>query len=279
MIFLQPMNKVLHDRIVYGSEFSLINSPAFYECVVHVLCLSGRGEFRYNGELFYMEKDDIAVISMPRNISGIKQDEDFACEYIVAPEEYLHALLPANNYSIVGRVSLFANPIIHADKCQVEKFSNDIRHIAARSVDSGHRFYNEMIGGLFRTMIYDLFDFHLECNGGETITDRVGYVTGRFLAMISDGEPKVHRNPAFYASKLNVSVKYLSETIKRITGISVSQHINHTAASVILELLKDNRLSITQIADEMNFSSVSYFSRFCVKHLGMSPRKFRTVGN
>ncbi|MBD5316076.1 MAG: hypothetical protein HDS11_00170 [Bacteroides sp.] len=28
----------------------------------------------------------------------------------------------------------------------------------------------------------------------------------------------------------------------------------------------------------MNFSSLSYFSRFCVKHIGMSPVKFRTAG-
>jgi len=31
------------------------------------------------------------------------------------------------------------------------------------------------------------------------------------------------------------------------------------------------------IADEMEFSSVSYLSRYCTKHLGMSPREYRAT--
>ena len=81
-----------------------------------------------------------------------------------------------------------------------------------------------------------------------------------------------------YAEQLNVTPKYLSDTIKRVTGTSVSTHINNAATAIALEYLKDNTLSVSQIADEINFSSLSYFSRFCVKHIGMSPVKFRTVG-
>ena len=29
------------------------------------------------------------------------------------------------------------------------------------------------------------------------------------------------------------------------------------------------------IADQMNFSSLSYFSRYCTKHLGQSPSEYR----
>ena len=39
--------------------------------------------------------------------------------------------------------------------------------------------------------------------------------------------------------------------------------------------LNDERLSLTQIADLMNFTSLSYFSRYCTKHLGQSPSDYR----
>ncbi|MBD5300119.1 MAG: AraC family transcriptional regulator [Bacteroides sp.] len=81
-----------------------------------------------------------------------------------------------------------------------------------------------------------------------------------------------------YADQLNVTPKYLSYTIKRVTGTTVSTHINMAAKAIALAYLKDSTLSISQIADEMNFSSLNYFSRFCVKHIGMSPTKFRTAG-
>ena len=38
---------------------------------------------------------------------------------------------------------------------------------------------------------------------------------------------------------------------------------------------RDECLSLTQIADRMNFTSLSYFSRYCTKHLGQSPSDYR----
>ena len=46
------MGKHLHEMIVYSEEFSLINSPAFYDCVVHLICTDGKGDFLYNDRLF-----------------------------------------------------------------------------------------------------------------------------------------------------------------------------------------------------------------------------------
>lgn len=77
--------------------------------------------------------------------------------------------------------------------------------------------------------------------------DRVGYITTQFFALLKSGKPRTEREVSFYADQLHVTAKYLS----------------------------DNSLSITQIADEMQFTSVSYFSRYCVKHLGMSPARYR----
>jgi AraC-like DNA-binding protein len=41
------------------------------------------------------------------------------------------------------------------------------------------------------------------------------------------------------------------------------------------DYLDDERLSLTQIAERMNFASLSYFSRYCTKHLGLSPSEYR----
>ena len=110
------------------------------------------------------------------------------------------------------------------------------------------------------------------------MADRVGYITAQFFALIEGGRPKTQREVSHYAEQLNVTPKYLSDTIKRVTGTSVSAHINNAATAIALSYLKDSTKSVSQIADEMNFSSLSYFSRFCVKHIGMSPVKFRTAG-
>lgn len=218
------------------------------------------------------------VLSQPRLFKVANVSDDFSCEYNAAPDKFLHNLLPANNYSIQGCISLFSNPIIEVSAGNAVKFRADLNNIRQRINDTGHRFYREMIGGLLQTMIYDLFDFHTRSNDNILTTDRVGYITARFFNMIEAGRPKTRREVAYYARELNVTSKYLSDTIKRVTGHSISSHINKAAASIIIEYLRGNRLSITQIADEMNFTSVSYFSRYCTKHIGMSPSQFRLAG-
>ncbi|PDP82997.1 helix-turn-helix domain-containing protein [Prevotella intermedia] len=44
---------------------------------------------------------------------------------------------------------------------------------------------------------------------------------------------------------------------------------------IIKDYLNNESLSLTQIADLMDFTSLSYFSRYCTKHLGMTPSEYR----
>lgn len=272
------MAKHLHDLIIYSEDFELINSPAYYDCVIHLICTCGTGSLLYNDRLFTLSENCIAVIARSQLVSRIHSDESFKCEYIAAPEKFLHNLLPANNYSIQGCVSLFDNPIIQVSEADALRFRADLANIRARIDNTDHQFYQELMGSLLQTMVYDLFDFHAKTNDNILTTDRVGYITKQFFTLIEAGRPKTQRDVSHYAEQLNVTPKYLSDTIKRVTGSSVSTHINNAATAIALGFLKDDSMSVSQIADEMKFSSLSYFSRFCVKHIGMSPVKFRTAG-
>ena len=71
------------------TDWRMMNSPAFYDCIVHVICNSGCVSFRYNGSEFRLNGNDVAVISQPRLVSDIKGSDDAACEYIVAPYRFL----------------------------------------------------------------------------------------------------------------------------------------------------------------------------------------------
>lgn len=265
-------------KVVASEDFGAINSKVYYGSIVHLLCVSGEGRFVYNGKPFVVGKGDIAVVNQPQLAGDIRQSEDFSCEYIVAPSQLLHGLLPANNFSIQGCVLLFDNPVIHVAPEDAERFRGDLENIRRRIHQNDHHFYDEMMGSLLQTMIYDLFDFQVKGGASVLTTDRVGYITTQFFALLKAGKPGTEREVSFYADHLHVTAKYLSDTIKRVTGTSVSTYINRAAAAIIKSYLDDSNLSITQIADEMRFTSVSYFSRYCVKHLGMSPARYRMAG-
>ena len=106
-------------------------------------------------------------------------------------------------------------------------------------------------------------------------TDRTAYIVKQMMALLATGISRTERDVSYYAERLNVSPKYLSATIKRVTGHSVTSYIDRHTIPILKEYLNDESLSLTQIADMMNFTSLSYFSRYCTKHLGLSPSEYR----
>ena len=95
------------------------------------------------------------------------------------------------------------------------------------------------------------------------------------MDLLSTGICRTEREMRYYAERLNVSPKYLSATVRRMTGHSVTSYIDRHTVPILQNLLNDERLSITQIAEMMNFKTLSYFSRYCKKQLGMSPQEYR----
>lgn len=97
----------------------------------------------------------------------------------------------------------------------------------------------------------------------------------RLMELLEQGLCRTHRTVAYYADRLNVTPKYLSETVKRITGKSMMGLIDQFTIPIVMGLLKNTDLTLMQLSEEMEFNSPSYFTRYVKKHLGMTPNEFR----
>lgn len=81
--------------------------------------------------------------------------------------------------------------------------------------------------------------------------------------------------PAFYAEKLNTTVKALSTATKKYYQKTVSALIlEKLILKAKWELLHTNT-QIKTIASDLGFKDEYYFSRFFKKHIGLSPKHFR----
>ena len=262
-------------KIVYSTLFQLIGSVKLKGWCVHLVCLQGEGFFTYGGRPFHVKKYEALVINAPQQVHVVGQSEDLKVEVLAAPNDFLSNQLPANNYGIGGGISLYDNPIIPLSEKDAQTLVRDIHHIRDRIADTGHLFYRELIGGLALPLIYDLFYFHAKNHAPIFATDRSMYVVKELMALLESGRSKKYREVAYYADQLNVTVKYLSNTVKRQTGKSVTYYIDRYTVPMIKEYLEHSALSIVQIAEEMNFTTPSYFSRYVTKHLGVSPKAYR----
>ena len=96
----------------------------------------------------------------------------------------------------------------------------------------------------------------------------------RFLQLV-----QVHcmenREVEFYSDKLFITPKYLSEICKKNSGKTASEWIQNYTTQRLIILLRSPNLNFTEIADTLNFSSQSFFSRYVRKVLGVSPSEYR----
>ena len=259
----------------YSTDFYRMNASELRHTCMHLLCLAGEGSFVFNERCYHIVKNDLVVIPLPERVSNLAAHADLQVEWFAADNKFLQSLLPSNNYSIGGSISLNQDPVIKLSDEQAQHLLEDFHRLRNRMNDHHLLFYCDLMGSLCLTMMYDIFEAHAQRDATDSHTDRTAYIVKQLMALLATGISRTEREVRYYAERLNVSPKYLSATIKRVTGLSVTSYIDRHTIPILKEYLNDERLSLTQIADRMNFTSLSYFSRYCTKHLGQSPSEYR----
>ncbi|MDR1779850.1 MAG: helix-turn-helix domain-containing protein [Tannerella sp.] len=84
-----------------------------------------------------------------------------------------------------------------------------------------------------------------------------------------------HRDTAFYADKMCLTVKYLSKVLKENSRKSASDWIEEFVMNEAKALLKSTKMTVQQISDELNFPSQSFFGKYFKRQTGVSPKEYR----
>ncbi|ODS83461.1 MAG: hypothetical protein ABS46_06325 [Cytophagaceae bacterium SCN 52-12] len=86
---------------------------------------------------------------------------------------------------------------------------------------------------------------------------------------------QAHKEVQFYADELSISENYLCKCIKETTGKAPKQWVNETTVLHSQVLLQNAGKDISTIAFELNFQSVSHFTRLFKKITGVPPSLYR----
>ena len=84
-----------------------------------------------------------------------------------------------------------------------------------------------------------------------------------------------YKKPSDYAALMNITVSYLNDTVKSVTGFSASYFIQQETVVEAQRLLFYSVLSVKEIAYQVGYDDYKYFIRLFGKFTGMSPSVFR----
>lgn len=81
------------------------------------------------------------------------------------------------------------------------------------------------------------------------------------------------------ANHLYISTSYLGLVFKKEANTSFLKHLISVRLEVAVRMLEDPNIKLTEVAEKVGYSDVSYFSYFFKKNFGVSPREYRSKGS
>ncbi|NLP58344.1 AraC family transcriptional regulator [Lutibacter sp. B1] len=143
-----------------------------------------------------------------------------------------------------------------------------------------HKFRHEIIKNTIINLLYEIENIYLSKKiydsssyGKEYSKSNKELIKSEFLRLIKK-DYRQNRQVSFYATTLNISVRYLGRIIKDTSGSTPKELIDELVVSEAKVLLTMRKYNITEVAYALNFSSMADFSRFFKKKTGVSPSHF-----
>jgi AraC-like DNA-binding protein len=264
------------DEIILVNSLADESIPKDYmqNYFTHILCLGGSGQFRINDKLWTIKKDELVILLPKSKIYDLMFTPDFQATILLVSFDLMSKNNPDIGWGIKGYLFSQENPVVSLGQENAERCKNNIHLLFEKYIDFKHRFRSEIINLQLKLFILEMWNMLAAEMEKQIKNNEKNSLFQRFLQLV-----QLHcmeqREVEYYASELCISPKYLSEVCKKSSGKNASEWIQNYTTTRLILLLRNEHLSLNEIADSMNFSSQSFFSRYVKKVLGVSPREYR----
>lgn len=269
------MEQTDFDGIVFADTLQDFEAMPYAGHTVHILCSNGSMGFTFRDTRYNITAHDYVILPDGGLGSGFSVSDDFQGILMRLTEAYVTSIAIRSNYGIIGHLSLLQNPVMKLSAHNFQICEDALLYLRSRMEDKDHLFREELLGSLLTAHILDLYDIHARNRNVSQLSERTASLLRKFIELLYNGEYKRNRNLEYYADRLCITPHYLSEICRKISGHPATFWIDRFTVQEIARLLRQKELSITAIAEEMNFSSISYFSRYVQKRLGMYPSEYK----
>lgn len=250
-----------------------------------ILCTAGWIEVFVRGEMVRIEKDDLYVRIPtydfkvgPYNVSDDYQFMQITMDAKIFEQiMYEHMRLEPNWY--VKQEYVREHPVFHLSE-ESQKFVKTYFDLLILQLKSPQTEYRTQIlklmakGATMELLNYlDKLSVISPNDLMRMAANQSDYTFHEFMRMLQ--EYPHQREVQWFAAKMKITPKYLSEICKERSGKSASQWIADITVAELKHLLRNSTMPIHEIAEYMEFPNASFFCQYTKKHTGLSPNSFR----
>ena len=242
--------------------------PEIYNTKYSIVLVVVRGSLHIaiNNRIIDLKSNDFIVITPFMRVETSDSRCSFFCFFIqneIANDIYEHSGIGQN---IGPRYYCFHH--YHFDKEKIELLLNDYQLMRIEIGRTAYKMQELTLRALMTVFLAHLYSFKKDCD--EILhfdKSRQQKMFNKFLEQLSL-HCKKERSVQFYADKINITPKYLSNIVHTYTGSPASVVIDHYVVYRIKQVLYTNDINIKTISEMYNFPNQSFFGRYFKRIVG-----------
>lgn len=274
--------ELLTAHLQYNEMMNFLKYPCRLDAYCAFYCLKGNFGLEINGRQFNIEENTL-VLYIPGNIVRIfdySKDLFKNLDFVIVAARKKYITDAGFDFSKVfeSGIDVFRNPCIKLSEDEfdvlrqyyvlgetIDKLDTPDKKLAQRSLGASI-FY--LMGNIWKNSI------NMASKSAKTSDTKATLTYEIFMRLVADNHIKEH-GVSFYAEKMCLTPKYLSQLVKRVSGRSAPEWIDSMLILEAKNLLKYSRKSIKEISFDLNFSSESGFCTYFLGQTGMRPGEYR----
>ena len=239
-----------------------------------------KGNLNY-GRTKYDFTNGVLIFIAPRQVmqwdsTAVFEQKGFSINF---HEDFIKGTELAQQIKKYGFFSYSANEALHLSPREEKQIESIVENIEIDYQNNQDEFSKEIIISQLSTLLKYANRFYERqfLNRKELSNDLLEQFNEQLDHYFVSGQLQEKGIPGIdqIAEKMSVSQRYLSDTLKKETGKTTTEHLQLYLIDEAKNILLNPNKSVSEVAYELGFEYPQYFSRLFKKKEGISPSEFR----
>lgn len=242
-----------------------------------VVCLRGYIEIEWGGKTFIMEPGDMTflrsgsiggLVNYSYNVRSfciLAQEDFFMPDMTPAESAEFHSKMLVKPYCYVGEEGLESIKTLYF---QIKKTLQNQDRIT---------YVRRIVTGMLQSLTFICLSiFQSDVESRKTIAEKSHQdsVYQLFLKLVQIHYTK-HNDIKFYADKLCITPKYLSQIVHQSSGQHAKTLLEDYRLNEAKSLLKSQKYNVNEVSEMLSFASPSHFCQYFKKKTNMTPLQYQ----
>ena len=239
------------------------------------LCLSGRMRIRSNLNEYELHRNSLMIITPGTIGQCLEISADCRIALIALSNDYV---IPEDNAegALIVRKFLAKQTPLELTDAQTSEILAIYRALRDKLRRPDFRFKHDILKGYLQVLygeICQLMAPLVEAQDARQ-SSRKKLIFDRFLDELRQHYAS-QRSVQFYADRLCLTPKYLSQVVHAVSGRHAGEWIRDYVILEAKALLKSGQYTVQQVSDMLNFANQSFFGVYFKKAVGCSPTAYK----